>query len=362
MGREVIAPDPSATPVDPRAASGPTIADEPAPSEHAAEGWETAEPTTALPASTPPVDVLYIAGAHRSGATPLGAILGGEAGIFYAGELYRFPHPIFDRPTAQRLCSCGVRVDRCLFWTAVKDRLDAEPGFLDELRAGQLKFERWRSLPLTLLRWAWGDPELREHARRMGRMVRVLAGLSRSGVIVESSYNPLRGLLYRIPEAGVRVRYLHLVRDGRNFVFSERTATDRPEVRWRWLRATPVIVGRWIVSHLLTVLLLRRGGRYVRLRYEEFARLPGSSLWKIASLLERDLSETIGRVNEGIPIPMRHIAAGNRMRTRGWIVLRPELARVPALRAGARATFWGLGGWLALLFGYRPGRSSRPSS
>lgn len=306
-----------------------------------------------------PLTLLYIAGAHRSGATPLGAVLAGEPTVFYGGELYRFPDPIFTVPDRARLCSCGVPVVECPFWTEVRSRLESEPGMLQQLREGQFRFERWSALPRTLWKLRRGDPELREHVRRMGRFIRILADLSGATTIVESSYNPVRGLLYRDTGSGVAVRFLHLVRDGRNFVDSEQKATDRPESRWGWVRARPVIVSRWVAYHLLSWVLLRPRRLYRRLRYEDLVRNPDRSLPVLSDLLGVDLSGVLRQVKEGTPIRMRHIAAGNRMRASGEVRLRPELAETARLPLATRALFWGIGGWLALGLGYRPGRSRR---
>lgn len=306
-----------------------------------------------------PVSVYYIAGAHRSGATPLGAVLAGEPSVFYAGELYRFPHPIFDRPDPARRCSCGAAVDRCPFWSRIRDRLEAEPGTLEALCEGQRRYERWRSIPRTgWKRWR-RDPDLLAHIARMGRFVRILAEESGARVVVESSYNPARGRLYQDPASGVHVRYLHLVRDGRNFIDSERRSTDVPEVESRWVRALPVIVGRWVVCHLLSWMMLRRAGSYLRLRYESVLEDPSSSLRTISEGLGVDLTPVVRRVQIGEAIPMRHIAAGNRMRSLGAVRLRPEFAAPPHLPPLSRVLFWAMAGWLALAIGYRPGRGVR---
>jgi hypothetical protein len=298
--------------------------------------------------------MVYIAGAHRSGATPLGAILAGNPEIFYGGELYRIPHPIFEVPDLRRGCSCGVPVDSCPFWTEVRTRLGSEPGMLEALREGQLKYERWRSLIPTLWRRARRDPGLLDHISRMGRFVRVLAKTSQSRVVVESSYNPLRGLLYRDPASGLEVRFLHLVRDGRSFLGSERKAEDRPEANWRWLRTTPFIVGRWISYNVLSVVLLELRGPYLRIQYEDVIATPGVVLRKVARFIGVDLSAVVGQVEAHEAIRMRHVAAGNRMRLDGEVRLQHEYSMFPPLPALTRIAFWGLAGWLALGFGYRP--------
>ncbi len=317
---------------------------------------ETVAPagSAAARASAGPVSLVYIAGAHRSGATPLGAVLGGNPEVFFAGELYRIPHPIFEVRHPDRLCSCGVAVDDCPFWTQVRSRLATEPGLLSALRAGQIRFERPRTIFRTLWRRYRRDPELLAHIARMGRFVRILSEISGARVVVESSYNPLRGWLYRDPASGLEVKFLHLVRDGRNFLNSERSATDPPETAWKGIRTTPAIVLRWVGYHLLTLALLGGAGGTLRFRFEDLVTTPGPVLRRTAAFVGVDLSGVIPRVAAGEAIQMRHIASGNRMRLRGEVRLQREFADLPSLRPLTVAAFWVLAGGLALALGYRP--------
>lgn len=323
-------------------------------------------PRAATCPSTRTVSLVYIAGAHRSGATPLGAVLAGTPTVFYAGELYRIPDPIFDRPDPGRRCSCGAGVDDCPFWSGVRRRLENEPGLLDDLRQGQRRFEAWRWLPWTLVRIRRRDPELLRYVRRRAQLLRMISEAAGARVVVESSYNPVRGLLCLDPVSGVEARFVHLVRDGRSFIHSERGAMDPPEFRWSGTRRLPVIVARWVAYHLLTLLLLPRSGKYLRVRYEEFLANPIPVLEEVSKFSGTELSPSIRSVLEHRPIPMRHILAGNRVRLQGTVLLRPDLAAPPQLSVAARLWFWALGGWLAWGLGYRPrvraDRSSEPAT
>jgi hypothetical protein len=316
-------------------------------------------PVPSPPAPTSP-RLVYVAGAHRSGATSLGAVMAGNPGIFFAGELYRIPHPIFEVPDARRLCSCGLAADDCPFWNEVRSRLGSEPGMLQALHRGQLRFESWRWLLRTAWKRARRDPELLDHLARVGRFVRVLSEVSGSPLVLESSYNPVRGWLYRDPATGLDVRFIHLVRDGRNFIASEQHATDPPEAHWRWIRSTPVVVGRWVAYNVLSILLLRPTGRCLRVRYEDFVRSTGTVLSQISRFIGVDLSDVARQVESGAAIPMRHVAAGNRMRLEGAVRLEPHFAETPSLSTGSLVAFWGLAGWLALSLGYRPASSTVP--
>jgi len=341
--------------------SEPYVPD-PASSSSAATG--AGRPAPAIPT---PLDVVYICGAHRSGATVLGALLAARPEVFFWGEAYRYPRPMFwpgnmvwpKDPT--RGCSCGVPADQCPFWTAVRAELEQRAPFLENLERGQRTYESWSALPTRLGSALRHDPALDAHVQRMVEFLRVIAARTEARVLAESSYSAMRGSLYRRAElAGGRVRFVHLVRDGRNFLASELGVLWDPERPARWVRSRTVIVARWVVYNLAAILIGVRDPRsYLRVRYEDLVLRPAETLAKIGAFLDLDLSDVARRVAAREAIPMRHIAAGNRARLRGSVVLRGDLAGLPQLPRSTSALFWALGGWLALLLGYRPGTPVR---
>jgi hypothetical protein len=331
-------------------------------------GGETASPATPPTASggpspsNRPLDVVYIVGTHRSGGTAFGTILSSAPGVFYAGELYRFPFPIFDPGDPARMCSCGTPVASCPFWSGVRADAYARPGLLPELRRGQRRFEAWRRSPLTLFRLLFRDRAIARHAGRMEEFARLVAGRAGASVVVESSYSALRGALYRRAGlGGGRVRFVHLLRDGRSFFGSEIGPVYGTHPGPDWQRAPPTIVARWTGFHLAGIALCSRGpGTYLRLRFEDVLLHPRETLGRVQEFLGIDLSEAIRRIEEHQPIPMNHICAANRARLPGALTVRPELAEATRLSRTNSALFWGIGGWLALALGYRPGPTKEP--
>jgi sulfotransferase family protein len=318
-------------------------------------------------ASNRPVDIVYIVGTHRSGGTALGTILSSGKGVFYAGELYRFPFPIFDPGDPGRMCSCGLPVAQCPFWGGVRADAEARPGLLPELRRGQRRFESWRRAPLSLLRAARGDPAIARHAAKMEEFLRIVADRAGADIVVESSYSALRGILYRHAKlGGGRVRFIHLVRDGRSFFGSELGPAYGTHPGSPWQREPPAIVARWVAFHSAAIAFCSRGkNNYLRLRFEDVLLRPKESLGAIQEFLGVDLSEAVQRIQEHRPIPMNHICSANRARLSGSLTVRPELAAPGRLSRAQSALFWGMAGWLALLLGYRPGSdrtSDRPSA
>lgn len=320
-----------------------------------------AEPAGPLPATPPgPAEpptrprLVYLVGHHRSGGTALGTIVASVPHVFFAGELYRFPTPIWTSADPNRGCSCGTAVVQCPFWREVRRRAEAE-GLLGRLRQGQSRYERWRSLPRTLFEARLGRAGLRAHVVAMVRFLEIIAECSGTEVIVEYGASAARGRVYREARSvGLDVRYVHVVRDGRGFLLSELRTGPDPEAG-AWMRNPLVIVARWGWMNLAAIALC--GGdraQYRQVRYEELLARPREVLAGIGRFADLDLGSAAERVEAGAEVEMRHVAAGNRNRLRGTLRLDREPARGAPLPWGARALFWMTAGWLAGLMGYRP--------
>jgi len=343
-----------------RRTSGPSLLD-----ESVATLPETGSGSVASGRGSRPAGLVYILGAHKSGATVLGAVLGAQPPFFYGGEIYRFPKPVWQPPDPDRKCSCGMAVMDCPFWSGVRRRAARDPELLEELRKGQLRFERWNRLPFTLFAAVFHRRELVDHELRMGRFLRCIAEEAGVVSIVESSYNPIRGWLYgRSGSTAGRVRYVHLVRDGRGFLASELAISATGTLPRRWYRLAPFVVARWWLFNGLALFFRVRGPRqYLRLRYEDLLAHPDAELARLEAFLDMDLSGIRARLRAGESIPLRHVAAGNRLRLQGELQLRSTPSPIRGLSRADRGLFWLIAGPLAIALGYRPGgaeTSARP--
>ena len=213
--------------------------------------------------------LLFIAGKGRSGSTFLGHVLGQIKGFTFVGEAMRGPRALDDR-----LCGCGVPLDRCDFWTAVRREAGA-PAADDFFALGRAV--RWRHLPASYL-FRRGDRFARrygDHGSRAGALYRAAAALSGASVIVDSSKSVpyARTLLL---SSGLEVRVLHLVRDARAMAHSWarlKTAPDRPA--GEMVRRDPSVSALyWNAANLGAELIGRSAHGYLRLRYEDLARRP----------------------------------------------------------------------------------------
>ncbi len=244
------------------------------------------------------------------------------------------------------------------FLDRIRAEAQARSPLLSDLREGQTRYDAWHRLPITLLNYLRHDPALGRYAARMTEFAGLLATRSGAAVVVESSYSPLRGILYRrAPPGMARVRFLHLVRNGRSFVASESSGDPLgAEAGSPLIRSPPAIIARWMVFHTAAIAFCSKGrGDYLRVRFEDVLAHPRTAIGAIQEFLGIDLSEAIELVETHRPLPMVHVCAGNRTRLDRIAVVRPELADPPRLPRAHALLFWAMAGWLALLFGYRPG-------
>jgi sulfotransferase family protein len=317
----------------------------------------------------PPVKVLYIAGSGRSGSTILDRILGQLNGFFSVGELCN----LWDRGLlAHRRCGCGVPVDQCPTWTAILaggfGRLpdEAEATRVLKLRAA---FVRVRHIPRVLAtRWlgrSGADDELLGVLARLYRAVQQQTGCR---VLVDSSKAPLYAeLLARIPSIDLYV--VHLVRDPRATAYSWLRRKELPDFgdvrqmqRLRPLRAS----GLWTLWQTMSELLMgRRSGRYLRLRYEDFVAEPQGSVRRIAALVGEEPAALPFVSPAAARLGVTHSVSGNPNRFEtGAVQLRPDTEWVDRLARSHRALVTAVTWPLLLRYRYplRPGSAQRVSS
>jgi Sulfotransferase family len=303
----------------------------------------------------PKITLVCLLSSPHSGSTILGASLAAHPDVVYAGELFEIPAPAW---TPGRPCACGRPAPECPFWKGVRHRVELV-GPLDRFDRGEREYDRWLALP----RWWLGHRRLSgttlQYTAYLEALVRGIATESGRHIVIDTSKILSRALAYdRLNSPEFEVRFVHLVRDGRDVLASRHDRRTRsassPELldaRFDALRFSALWTG---ANFLIVALLKRRRGRYMRLRYEDFVRDPEESLNQLGSFLHLDLTEVGRHVAAGDPIPIGHIVAGNRLRSAGVVVLRRTAApSVSRLAPKDQRTFRWVAGSAAHLFGYR---------
>jgi hypothetical protein len=275
------------------------------------------------PLGHPPVRVLYIGGAGRSGSTLLDIMLGEIPGLFAAGELkYIWKRGLRDN----ELCGCGEPFLSCPFWTAVGERAfggwDAVD--LDEVLALERAVDNHLSIPLM---WRPGvRPQFASQFERfvgvLQRLYTAIAEVSGAAVIVDSTKRPSSAfLLSKVP--AVELRFVQLVRDSRGVAFSWSKRVKRPEVMDgvdfmpRYDSAKAGV--RWLANNSLFHVLARLGVPGIRIRYESLIAAPRREIDRVVRhagvAVEPEALDFLD--DSAVELKTNHIVAGNPLRLRG---------------------------------------------
>ncbi len=222
------------------------------------------------------------------------------------------------------LCGCREPMKSCPFWRSVLERagLDGvDPAWVDETQRLHVRV-RPRPLARIWLFHRFGvrlPRRLAAYRRLMTQLYGGVLGASGARVVVDSSKRPANAMLLAASD-DIDLFVVHLVRDPRAVANSWLRARDNPAnpTGKRTKVFHPLVTGaRWLAWNAPIQALVRRwlGPRYMRLRYEEFARDPAGALNRITSMVE-------GRARSPLPfldgarakLGPNHTAVGNRNR------------------------------------------------
>lgn len=255
--------------------------------------------------------VLYVLGAGRSGSTALGSYLARATGGLMIGEGLLF----WERgATRNELCSCGMPVRECPFWS----ELLAAPSLvgLPADRIGDDLHRHFRaSRTFARERLRLGPPQLREAtASALLGLYETASRISGRDVIVDTSKNAhYAGALSAL---GVTTARLVSVRDPISVAKSWDAPKQRLEVHWRvehMERIAPWKAYLYYASRYEYI--LRRHPEAPVVRQEEFKDAPtivDARLEQLGLLprerqpaLEHAASGNPGRLGEGSRLPAR---------------------------------------------------------
>jgi hypothetical protein len=299
---------------------------------------------------------LYVAGWSHSGSTLLGNILGEIDGFFAAGEVRHIWRRGF---LDDELCGCGDSFSACSFWRAVVAQTVGAVGPIDAERAGAMddRLMRNRRLPELLLAQRDRGREadaLREYSILLAALYAAIRSVTGCRVVVDISKSPLYALILAgMPEIDLRV--VHLVRDSRGTHFSSlRSASSLPPV------LDLLLYDFW---HAVSELGLRRRGRYMRVRYEDFARDPVATVRDLVEFSNEPPATLPFIDSRRVVLRPNHNVAGNRNRLRsGEIELEVDEAWRDQLGARRRAFATALTWPILLRHGYLGLRQSKDAS
>lgn len=316
------------------------------------------------------VRVIYIIGAGRSGSTLLDTVLASHPDVVGVGELVNLHSAGW---TSNEVCACGKLGTECSFWTRVREAWQQRvpEATVEGYVALQKRVEFFSGLGLMqmarMLRQRISPTaEFQAYLRQTEALYAAIAEVSGKGIIVDSSKHPIRGALLAHLR-GIDLRLVHLVRDARAVVWSRKKALEADKKSGVQIAIKPrpawYSVAFWaFINVLAAIVCLFRRRRSLRMRYEDFVAEPQTQLERLGQVCGLDYSATAKALLIGEPLKVEHPIAGNRMRMKGNVTLKPDWEWRDRLPARDRAVCWLCAGWLLLAFGYgRNRRRNQPS-
>ena len=291
--------------------------------------------------ATPPLTILYIAGAGRSGSTILDNVLGQVEGMASVGEL-RF---LWERGVLEaRLCGCGLPFMECPQWTRVL--ASAFPGADLHALAGrmvELQQEGSRARRLPKLMGRRSRERLRhsmsEYLTNLSLLYAATADHLGHPVLVDSSKLPSYGALLRMLP-GVEVRVVHLIRDPRATAYSwlrKKALPDRAGTAFMQQQGPVKASALWDLWNTAATLLWRASPAYLRVHYEAFVDAPRETVERILAHVSLEGADTPFVSDRDVELSPNHTVAGNPSRfSTGRVTIRADDEWVTRMRGWDR--------------------------
>ena len=272
---------------------------------------------------------LFILGSGRIGSTLIAQILGQTDGFWSVGELYRIWQ---DGLIQGDFCGCGVPVPECSFWLSVfADAVGGVEHARPEATAVVL-YAHIRNRPRQLFAlWRQvGRATASSPAGTYGELLRsmyvAVAKVSDSHVIVDSTKLPAHALVAS-GVADIDLYVVHLVRDPRAIAYSWSRNPDAGGRRGRsnlGFRGKGLLEStvQWTLFALFAETVLRRRlkGRYLLVRYEDFAARPRDITKQILEFVGEEQSVMQFVDDRNVALGDNHMVGGNRARFRRGVV------------------------------------------
>jgi len=312
--------------------------------------------------------VVFIVGTGRSGSTVLDLFLGQHPTIQSAGELCNV---VKSGWVGGEFCSCGERVPLCRFWTEVRkiweELTGAKPEDYESLRSLVEGNRRtlWKMLrndrPEMLLLSGKEPGGFLAYAQWTAALYRAIAEVSGKTLLIDSSKNPARALALVLMDHRldlIDLYLIHLVRDIRGFVWSQRKSFQRDERAGVAHDLSPRPVWKsalvWLFVNSISERVIARHDleRTLFLRYEDFANDTLQTSLKLASFLNIAAQPWLEMMTSHKPLQAGHVVAGNRVRMQRHINIKPDNDWQTHLTTFQKVLCWFLAGWKARQYGY----------
>jgi len=258
------------------------------------------------------LQVVYVAGAGRSGSTVLDRILGTIPGAVSTNELNRIWVDGFED---NKHCACGHSFRECPFWRQVVAEAFGDWQNFDPTRMKNI----WTTVDhsrhflqlLSPVKNAAFKKRLAEYQEAQRRLYFAIAGISGAEIIVDSSKIPSGALILKgIP--GLEVHVIHLVRDARACVYAWQKKKQNAKSGVALRQYTPMrTIMFWMMRNTFASLLATQLP-YVRVRYEDLMKNPHHELQRLLDRLAPFAGKRLRFATDAaIALPEYHSISGN---------------------------------------------------
>jgi hypothetical protein len=259
----------------------------------------------------PEINIIYIAGAGRSGSTLLDAILGESNNAFSLGEVRQIWKYLLKYKKAK--CSCGKIIFECPFWEKILLNIfKNSPPTEKELETIYRLQKIVESIPILnpYNRKKFMDQnqeKLKEYSNFIWNLYKFASDLSGCKTLIDSSKLP--HYLYILKDLPVNLYVLHLVRDPRGVAYSWTKEKFNPSSGEHMKKHHPFTSARiWNIFNLGTEKF--RNQNYILIKYEDLTENIMNTLKYLNNILNLKGSFHI----EGNTIKLfkeKHLIGGN---------------------------------------------------
>ncbi len=250
--------------------------------------------------------IAYIMGLGRSGTTILSVLLENSPDVVSAGEV---THLFQDGYVDGNECTCGQKVDQCLFWRGVVNELGFDS---QEAEAAASLFKKldWHSGFRRAYSGAHSEQIWQRYQAINRGVFHAISEMQSPKLIVDSSKYAARALnLQRVFPGNTKV--ICVLRSPEGLIHSF-IKPNKDEQRPKSL--LKIVVYYYLVMWSLFLANKRLKENVIIVNYETLIEQPITVLERLEKFLDVDLSVTKDKIRSESTLEVGHIVTGNRLR------------------------------------------------
>ena len=319
--------------------------------------------------------LVMILGAGHSGSTLLDKALGSHPSCFSLGEVNNLDKELNKDFS---LCGCSKPIRECDFWLDIVNRLSDKYG-KDYMRTPlelktNIDFDSGSKLEkiVFLIKTFFSsrpmknllNDRMEEGMKISSDIIEMVFEKTGADILIDSTKNIFRSFLYRNQFREYKIKFIHLVRDGRSVLNSyqkktynvhmlnETTGKIEKKIYPRTTIEKPQKdVKEWMSANIKAGIFLRlfaNKDRYF-LRYEDFTTEPEKYLRELAEFMEIDYDAKMLRLDNRV----NHMCGGNASRINAVDIKKPSESWKKDLDNSTLSLFNKKAGWLNRNYGYK---------